>query len=208
MLTTPAVAGFSVANESGYRDFSVPFEARIRLDGGTIQDWKLAFYADETYYPGPGVTDVFAKDVAYPFTLTYNSETGAASLVCAGLGISNVMELTPEWDLVAFELRARSEPGFGTTSVTNLRASADGAPFDTLPGVTSELDDVAVDGPRIYASEAVGEITISGDLTFTWLDGASLDSLNFHLRIKIVDGDPTTVATEGTTWSGVKSLFD
>lgn len=183
-------AGITFSDPGLYDTIEDRFESRIRLDGGSSQTWKTAFWDDTTLLSTSGVNqNVFGNGVGYDFSFTYDAGTGAASLDVAGLGLSDVITLDPGYGLAGVRFFTRSETD-GETQVSGLSISVDGAPSVPVADFGTGLGEVFADGPTAYLDAPATTLAITGTVSFSWLDGANLQGERFKFSTKVLQGIP------------------
>jgi MYXO-CTERM domain-containing protein len=190
-LTTVASADITFSDPGLYENLDDRFEARIRLDGGSSQTWKTAFWDEDSLISHSGIhQNVFEDGHSYGFAFDFDASTGQADLSVAGLELSETIMLDPGMELAGFYLFLRSETGTGLASASNLLASVNNGPAQALDGLTSGVNDGWVTGPMAYVDGATDQLALTGDVTFDWQPDANLQGDRFKLGVKIVQGSP------------------
>lgn len=220
-MTVGTASGAVTTTNPGWVSSDELFEARMRLDAGNSQTWKSAFWTDDNLSSTSGIAQNLWNDgVSYSFSLSYTASTGAANLTVFGLNggdrvVLDTISLDAGTDVSGFYYFARSQGnGIGSTSLTNLQVNADGD-LSALADLVSGDNQVFVQSQDYFFTSAnVENVTITGNLTFDWMDSLSGSDINANLKnerfkasFKFFQADGSAVPAGGTAaLAGVAGL--
>lgn len=211
MLSASALGGVTTTNPNLYNNLNGQVQARLRVDQGNSQTWKTAFWSDTTNAPiATGgnftpATPVWTSGTAYDFTITYNSVSGAASIIVGANQAQNVNAVIPlnaGKFLAGFSFFLNSADGAGegtrtSSEVFDLQVSTNGGPNQGIAGLTSNLTpDNFVQGPTYYVDSPTTSISLSGKVRFAWEASANLNNERVKFTLKFLEGD--VVPTPGS----------
>lgn len=210
-LSASSLAGVTTTNPNLYTNLNGQVQARLRVDQGNSQTWKTGFWSDATNTPiATGgnftpATPVWTSGTAYDFTITYNSVSGAASIVVGANQAQNVNAIIPlnaGKFLAGFSFFLNSADGASegsrtSSEVFDLTASTNGQPAQPIASLTSNLTpDNFVQGPTYYVDSPTTTISLSGKVRFAWEAGANLNNERVKFTLKFLEGD--VVPTPGS----------
>jgi hypothetical protein len=188
-----ASAGLSTTDPGLYTNIDDRAEARVRLDGGNSQTWKLAFWdADTTVAPfktnGNADRDFFQNNQTYSFQLDYNVSTGQLDWAVGGLFISDTVLLDPGHALAGIKYFVTSDRDPGETRVDNMQVTMDGTTTESVASAVAGRGTSFFEPANLFFTSAVTTVRITGDINFNWDPGANLQGDRFRLTIKLNQG--------------------
>ena len=192
-LAATANAGVLTTDPGRYTDIDDRAEARVRLDGGNSQTWKLAFWdGDTTVAPfrtnGNGDRNYFQNNVTESFELNYNAVTGALNWTVGGLSISDTVLLDPGYALAGLKYFVTSDRNPGETRAENMAVSLNGGSAVAIADATASFGTSFFEPSNLFFDMDVQTLRLTGDITFNWQPGANLQGDRFRLTVKLNQG--------------------
>lgn len=204
VVAPSALAGFTTTDPGRLINIDTGFESRIRLDGGSSQTWKTAFWSgDDVLLSESGVNrDVFADGVAFDFEISYDFAAGDASITVFGVTLGNpgnptvadltltdTIALSPGFEPAGFRYFVTSNDDGSTTEAFDLMASVDGGTPQPVADILSGPSNRFIENPPYFFDAPVTTFALSGKLRFDWVPGSNLMNERFKLTVKLLEGE-------------------
>lgn len=195
------------------------FEARGRVDGYQSQTWKTALWGESGSTPvtqGAIVQNYYQDGETYDWTFEYDASTGVVNWSIEGLSdLDATFQLTEGKDLVGFKMYTRADEAStgGSTVLSNIQV--------TYNGQTESINDLFSGNGNglwvertMYFGQDVESFTLTGDVTFDWLDVKKTKTERYKFGVKAVQGvanfgggtgggTGTVIPSPAAIWAGV-----
>lgn len=208
-LATAATAQVTTTDPGLFTGIDDHVEARVRLDGGNSQTWKLAFWQDgntPVTTNGNANRNFFQDGAVNPFELTYSAATGALRFQVDSLVIEDTFLLAPGEGLAGLKYFVTSTRDDGITTASDLRLSLNGGPEIDLQTAQAGLGSTFNEPPVLFFDQPVSDIRLTGNVVFDWLPGANLQGDRFRLSINLNTGTPIIPAPGAAALAGLALL--
>lgn len=169
------------------------FEARGRVDGYQTQTWKTAIWGESGARPvtdGGIIQNYYNDEQTYDWAFDYDATTGVVNWSIEGLpSLDATFELTEGSNLVGFKVYARADEASsgGSTVVDNMQVTYNGKSEAVANMVSGQGNPLWVD-ETWYFNENVDSFSLSGQVTFDWLDVKKTKTERYKFGIKAVQG--------------------
>ncbi|MEM7754514.1 MAG: hypothetical protein AAF297_02645 [Planctomycetota bacterium] len=192
LSSSGAAATVTTVDPGLYTGIDEVAEARVRLDGGNSQTWKLAFWDGAGSTPfmtnGNSDRDHFQSSVTESFQLDYDVASGQLDWTVGTLTISDVVLLDPGHALAGLKYFVTSDRDPGETRAENMAVSLNGGAAVGIADATASFGTSFFEPANLFFDADVQTFRLSGDLTFAWNVGANLQGDRFRLSVKLNQG--------------------
>ncbi|MDJ1176606.1 PEP-CTERM sorting domain-containing protein [Roseofilum capinflatum] len=205
---TSAAQAFTIGGHLNGAEFDdlgldIPWAAESRI--GRVGDHELNIH-DHTNSSQNRVQanyDSWVSGEAVDFSLAFDSLLNTLTYTVAGIELSKTEIFEDNFSDLYIRTSARKE---GTSMVVDnlflsdeTMSSAIGA-FSSA-SCSSGVGCGYVDADYLHIGNIVGDFTLTGQSTMTWLEGAKPNNSNLAYQIKLVEGDPGVSVPEPATLS-------